>query len=97
MKNRKDLVKTITARDIEIYELEEKIKELNKYKILYFMKTKEVSRIKEVIQRNLELLPDQVKYNFKNNWWRVIFKVYIEQTLIDKCLISQSTFYSNMF
>lgn len=66
MKNRKDLVKTITARDIEIYELEEKIKELNKYKILYFMKTKEVSRIKEVIQRNLELLPDQVKYNFKN-------------------------------
>ena len=29
------------------------------------MKTKEVSRIKEVIQRNLELLPDQVKYNFK--------------------------------
>lgn len=66
MKNRKDLVKTITDRDIEIYELEEKIKELNKYKILYFMKTKEVSRIKEVIQRNLELLPDQVKYNFKN-------------------------------
>lgn len=66
MKNRKDLVKTITARDIEIYELEEKIKELNKYKILYFMKTKEVSRIKEVIQSNLELLPDQVKYNFKN-------------------------------
>lgn len=66
MKNRKDLVKTITARDIEIYELEEKIKELNKYKILYFMKTKEVSRIKEVIQRNIELLPDQVKYNFKN-------------------------------
>lgn len=66
MKNRKDLVKTITARDIEIYELEEKIKELNKYKILYFMKTKEVLRIKEVIQRNIELLPDQVKYNFKN-------------------------------
>ena len=66
MKNRKDLVKTITARDIVIYELEEKIKELNRYKILYFMKTKEVSRIKEVIQRNLELLPDQVKYNFKN-------------------------------
>lgn len=66
MKNRKDLVKTITARDIEIYELEEKIKELNKYKILYFMKTKEVSRIKEVIQRNIELLPDQVKFNFKN-------------------------------
>lgn len=65
MKN-KNQQQIIDERNIEIFELEEKIKELNKYKILYFMKTKELNKIKDLIIKNLELLPDQVKFNFKN-------------------------------
>lgn len=64
--NKKMLEDELTARNIEIFELEEKIRELNKYKVLYFIKQKEVNKIKELLKNNLELLPDQVKFNFKN-------------------------------
>ena len=64
--NKKMLEDELTARNIEIFELEEKIRELNKYKVLYFIKQKEVNKIKELLKSNLELLPDQVKFNFKN-------------------------------
>lgn len=66
MMNKKNLDKEITLRNIEIYELEEKIKELNKYKVLYFIKQKEINKIKDLLKNNLELLPDQVKFNLKN-------------------------------
>lgn len=64
--NKKMLEDELTARNIEIFELEEKIRELNKYKVLYFIKQKEVNKIKDLLKNNLELLPDQVKFNFKN-------------------------------
>lgn len=64
--NRKELEEELTARNIEIFELEEKLRELNKYKALYYIKQKEVNKIKEILKNNLELLPDQVKFNFKN-------------------------------
>lgn len=64
--NRKELEDELTARNIEIFELEGKIKELNKYKVLYFIKQKEVNKIKDILKANFELLPDQVKFNFKN-------------------------------
>lgn len=64
--NKKMLEDELTARNIEIFELEEKIRELNKYKVLYYIKQKEVNKIKELLKNNLELLPDQVKFNFKN-------------------------------
>lgn len=56
----------LTERNIEIFELEEKVKKLSKYQTLYFMKMKDLNRMKKLIEDNIELLPDQVKYNFKN-------------------------------
>ena len=52
--------------NVEIFELKEKVKELTKYQGMYFNKVKEINKIKQVIQENLELLPDKVKFNFKN-------------------------------
>lgn len=56
----------LAERNIEIFELEEKVKNLSKYQALYFMKMKELNRLKKLIEDNIELLPDQVKYNFRN-------------------------------
>ena len=56
----------LTERNIEIFELEEKVKKLSKYQALYFMKMKDLNRMKKLIEDNIELLPDQVKFNFKN-------------------------------
>lgn len=63
----------LVDRNLEIFELEEKIKkieienkELKKYQGMYFQKLKEVDKMKRVIKENITLLPDQVKYNFQN-------------------------------
>lgn len=58
--------KYIEELNIEIYELEQKVKDLTKYKNLYFFQQKEIKMIKEALKNNFELLPDQVKFNFKN-------------------------------
>ena len=62
----------LVERDVEIFELEQKIqdlnlrlKELSKYQGMYFQKIKEIDKIKKMIKENYEMLPDQVKYNFK--------------------------------
>lgn len=62
----------LVERDIEIFELEQKIqdlnlrvKELTRYQGMYFQKIKEIDKIKKMIKENYEMLPDQVKYNFK--------------------------------
>ena len=65
MKNR-ELESELLNRDIDIFTLTEKVKELTKYQGMYFVKVKEINKIKKVIEENIELLPDQVKYNFKN-------------------------------
>lgn len=64
--NRSEFRDELVSRDIEIFELEEKLKESNKYKAMYFVKKYELEKIKETIRNNLELLPDQVKYNFED-------------------------------
>ena len=58
--------KHIEELNIEIFELEQKVKDLTKYKNLYFFQQKEIKMIKEALKNNFELLPDQVKFNFKN-------------------------------
>ncbi|MBQ9012846.1 MAG: hypothetical protein IJ094_04695 [Bacilli bacterium] len=63
---RHELESEIINKDVDIFTLEEKVKELQKYQGMYFNKVKEINKIKQVIQENLELLPDQVKYNFQN-------------------------------
>ena len=65
MKN-KNYEGLLVDRDLEIFELEEKVKQLTKYQAMYFMKLKELDKVKRLIKDNLELLPDQVKYNFQN-------------------------------
>ena len=65
MKN-KNYEGLLVDRNIEIFELEEKIKELAKYQGMYFKKLKELEKVRRIIKENLELLPDQVKYNFQN-------------------------------
>ena len=65
MKN-KNYEGLLVDRDLEIFELEEKVKQLTKYQAMYFMKLKELDKVKRLIKENLELLPDQVKYNFQN-------------------------------
>lgn len=65
MKN-KNYEGLLVDRDLEIFELEDKIKQLQKYQGMYFMKLKELDKVKRIIKDNLELLPDQVKYNFQN-------------------------------
>lgn len=72
MKN-KNYEGLLVERNVEIFELEEKIKilenenkDLKKYQGMYFQKLKEIDKIKRVIKENIILLPDQVKYNFKN-------------------------------
>ena len=65
MKN-KNYESLLVDRDLEIFELEDKIKQLQKYQGMYFMKLKELDKVKRIIKDNLELLPDQVKYNFQN-------------------------------
>ena len=63
---RHELESEIINKDVDIFTLEEKVKDLQKYQGMYFNKVKEINKIKQVIQDNLELLPDQVKYNFQN-------------------------------
>ena len=65
MKN-KNYEGLLVDRNIEIFELEEKIKELAKYQGMYFKKLKELEKVRRIIKDNLDLLPDQVKYNFQN-------------------------------
>lgn len=65
MKN-KNYEGLLVDRDLEIFELEENVKQLTKYQAMYFMKLKELDKVKRLIKDNLELLPDQVKYNFQN-------------------------------
>lgn len=72
MKNR-ELEDELLDREIEIFSKNEHLrrlindnKELKKYQGMYFNKVKEINKIKKVLEENLELLPDQVKYNFKN-------------------------------
>lgn len=56
----------LVERNLEIFELEQKIKELSKYQGMYFKKLKELERVKQVIKKNMEILPDEAKYNFQN-------------------------------
>ena len=63
---RHELESEIINKDIDIFTLEEKVKDLQKYQGMYFNKVKDINKIKQVIQDNLELLPDQVKFNFQN-------------------------------
>lgn len=72
MKNR-ELEDELLDREIEIFSKNEHLrrlindnKELKKYQGMYFNKVKEINKIKKVLEENLELLPDQVKFNFKN-------------------------------
>ena len=65
MKN-KNYEGILVDRDLEIFELEEKVRELSKYQGMYFKKVKDLERVKQVIIKNMEILPDEVKYNFKN-------------------------------
>lgn len=71
--NSKNYEGLLVERNVEIFELEEKIKllenenkELKKYQGMYFQKLKEMDKVKRIIKENITLLPDQVKYNFKN-------------------------------
>ena len=72
MKNR-ELEDELLDREIEIFSKNEHLrrlinenKDLKKYQGMYFNKVKEINKIKKVLEENLELLPDQVKFNFKN-------------------------------
>lgn len=55
----------LVERNLEIFELEQKIRELSKYQGMYFKKLKELERVKQVIKKNMEILPDEAKYNFE--------------------------------
>lgn len=56
----------LVDRNLEIFELEQKIKELTRYQGMYFKKLKELERVKQVIKKNMEILPDEAKFNFQN-------------------------------
>lgn len=61
MKN-KDYEGILVDRNIEIFELEEQIKKLNIYKLMYFKKKKELERIKQLLVHLLEIANDSVYY-----------------------------------
>lgn len=63
----------LVDRNIEIFELEEKIKRLNlennelkKYQGMYFQKLREYTRLKNILKKNLESIPDYLKYELKD-------------------------------
>lgn len=56
----------LVDRNLEIFELEEKIRDLSKYQGMYFKKLKDIERVKQVIKKNMEMLPDGVKHEFQN-------------------------------
>lgn len=58
----KDLQKLLDERNIEIFELNEKIHELQKYKALYFKKYYEVVKYQTILNAYMETIPDEVKY-----------------------------------
>lgn len=61
MKN-KDYEGILVDRNIEIFELEEQIKKLNIYKLMYFKKKKEIERIKQLLVHLLDIANDSVYY-----------------------------------
>lgn len=61
MKN-KDYEGILVDRNIEIFELEEQIKKLNIYKLMYFKKKKELERIKQLLVHLLDIANDSVYY-----------------------------------
>ena len=61
----KDLQKLLEERNIEIFELNEKIQELQKYKALYFRKYYEVVKYQTILNSYIEMIPDEVKYYLK--------------------------------
>ena len=65
MKN-KDYEGILVDRDVEIFELEEQIKKLTIYKLMYFKKKKELERIKQLLNKLLEIANDSVYYEIKN-------------------------------
>lgn len=52
----------LVDRNIEIFELEEQIKKLNIYKLMYFKKKKELERIKQLLVHLLDIANDSVYY-----------------------------------
>lgn len=61
----KDLQKLLEERNIEIFELNEKIHELQKYKALYFRKYYEVVKYQTILNSCIEMIPDEVKFYLK--------------------------------
>lgn len=61
----KDLQKLLEERNIEIFELNEKIQELQKYKAMYFRKYYEVVKYQTILNSYIEMIPDEVKYYLK--------------------------------
>lgn len=61
----KDLQKLLEERNIEIFELNEKIYELQKYKALYFRKYYEVVKYQTILNSCIEMIPDEVKFYLK--------------------------------
>lgn len=61
MKN-KDYEGILVDRNIEIFELEEQVKKLNIYKLMYFKKKKELERIKQLLVHLLDIANDSVYY-----------------------------------
>lgn len=51
----------LVDRNLEIFELEEKIKELEKYQGMYYKKVKELNKIRHIILHNFSKYPDELK------------------------------------
>lgn len=51
----------LVDRNLEIFELEEKVKELEKYRGMYYKKVKELNKIRHIIEHNLWKYPDELK------------------------------------
>lgn len=61
----RDLQKLLEERDIEIFELEQRIQELQKYKALYFRKYYEIMKYEKLLIDYFDELPDSMKYHIK--------------------------------
>ena len=64
MKN-KNYEGILVDRNIEIFELEEQVKKLSIYKVMYFKKKKELERVKQLLNQLLMNANDSVYYEIK--------------------------------
>lgn len=64
MKN-KNYEGLLVDRNLEIFELEEKIKKLSVYRVMYFKKQKDLERIKQELKRIKEKATDEIQYEIQ--------------------------------